>query len=101
MKQSIATPMERSDHVAIRWLGRDGTRRDFTYADVQEQSNRFANVLRGFDIVKRRLFPGRAHQSCISPPSYLEDTSVFCPSFSAFGPGPVYQRLSRGTPSCW
>ena len=33
----------RRDHLALRWLGKDGTVRDFTYGDLQAQSNRFAN----------------------------------------------------------
>jgi acetyl-CoA synthetase len=36
----------RREHLALRWLGRDGTISEFTYGDVQEHSNRFANVLR-------------------------------------------------------
>jgi acetyl-CoA synthetase len=32
--------------LALRCLGRDGNILDFTYADLKEQSNRFANVLR-------------------------------------------------------
>ena len=35
----------RRDHLALRWLGKDGCVRDFTYGDLQEHSNRFANVL--------------------------------------------------------
>ncbi len=35
----------RANHIALRWLGRRGEVRDFTYADLAAQSNRFANVL--------------------------------------------------------
>jgi acetyl-CoA synthetase len=87
------------DRVAIRWLGRDGTRRDLTYGAVQEQSNRFANVLRNFDVGKgERVFSlaGRIPELYFAALGTWKNTSVFCPLFAAFGPEPVYQRLSRG-----
>ena len=37
----------RAAHVALRWLGKDGARQEYTYADLRDLSNRFANVLRG------------------------------------------------------
>ena len=37
---------ESRDHIAIRWLGEDGTRRDLSYAKLKAETNRFANVLR-------------------------------------------------------
>src|SRR5512143_1645843 len=47
----------RRDHLAIRWLGKDGAVRDFTYGDLKEQSNRFANVLRYLGVDKgERVF---------------------------------------------
>ena len=30
---------------ALRWIGRTGNRRDFTYADLRAETSRFANVL--------------------------------------------------------
>lgn len=35
----------RGAHVAIRWLSRSGEQRDITYAELQEETSRFANVL--------------------------------------------------------
>ncbi|GIK43553.1 MAG: acetate--CoA ligase [Chloroflexota bacterium] len=89
----------RRDQLALRWLGRDGAVRDFTYADLQEQSNRFANILRGFDIGQgERVFvlAGRIPELYIAALGTLKNTSVFCPLFSAFGPEPIYQRLHLG-----
>jgi acetyl-CoA synthetase len=87
------------NHLAIRWLGRDGTIRDFTYGELKEHSNRFANVLRHFDIRKGDpvfVLAGRIPDLYVAALGTLKNTSVFCPLFSAFGPEPVYQRLSRG-----
>ncbi|MCL4300620.1 MAG: acetate--CoA ligase [Anaerolineae bacterium] len=89
----------RRDQLALRWLGRDGAVRDFTYADLREQSNCFANVLRGFGIGQgERVFvlAGRIPELYIAALGTLKNTSVFCPLFSAFGPEPIYQRLHLG-----
>lgn len=89
----------RRDHLAIRWLGKDNTIHDFTYRDLKEQSNRFANVLGQLGVGKGdRVFvlAGRIPDLYIAALGTLKNTSVFCPLFSAFGPEPIYQRLSRG-----
>ena len=53
----------RADHLALRWLGRNGEVRDFTYADLGRQTSRFANVLHGLGLGKGDLVcvPRRAH----------------------------------------
>ena len=87
------------DRVALRWLGRDGTVRDTTYAQLRDQTNRFANVLGGLGVGKEdRVFAlaGRIPALYTAALGTLKNTSVFCPLFSAFGPEPVRQRLQRG-----
>ena len=89
----------RRDHLALRWLGKDGSVGDFTYGDLQAQSNRFANVLASLGVGKGdRVFAlaGRIPALYIAALGTLKHTSVFCPLFAAFGPEPIYQRLSRG-----
>ena len=83
---------------ALRWLGRDGTRRDFSYAELRELSNRFANVLRGLgvgpgDRVVSLL--GRVPELHIAALGTWKLGAVFCPLFSAFGPEPVRTRLEK------
>jgi acetyl-CoA synthetase len=87
------------DKVAIRWLGKDGSKRDFTYGDLKGLSNRFANILRQLSIGEgERVFvlAGRIPDLYMAALGTLKNKSVFCPLFSAFGPEPVFQRLSRG-----
>ncbi len=87
------------DHVAIRWLGSEGAVRDFTYGELKLLSNRFANLLRALGIGKGDavfVLTGRIPELYISALGTLKNGSVFCPLFSAFGPEPVYRRLSRG-----
>ena len=43
---------QRAARVAIRWLGRDGSRRDFSYATLARLSSQFANALRGLGVAK-------------------------------------------------
>lgn len=89
----------RCDHPAIRLLGRDGTVLVLTYADLREQTNRFANVLSRLGVNKgERLFTltGRIPELYIAAIGAWKQIAVFCPLFSAFGPEPIYQRLRKG-----
>ena len=87
------------DRVAMRWLGKDGARLNFTYNDLKQQTNRFANVLKQLSVGREdRVFilAGRIPDLYISALGTLKNASVLCPLFSAFGPEPIFQRLSRG-----
>jgi acetyl-CoA synthetase len=90
---------DRSDHIAIRWLGKRGEIRDFTYARLRLLTNRFANVLRSLSMARgERVFmlAGRIPELYISALGTLKNGNVFCPLFSAFGPQPIHQRLTMG-----
>ena len=87
------------DHVALRWLGKDGTTLDLSYADLAAQSNRFANVLQELGIDRGdRVFilSSRIPALYIAALGTLKNRSVVCPLFSAFGPEPIHQRMSLG-----
>ncbi len=89
----------RAGHLALRWLGKRGEVRDFTYADLRRLSNRFANVLRQLRVGKgERVFvlSGRVPELYAAALGTLKNGSVFCPLFSAFGPEPIQQRLDIG-----
>ncbi len=89
----------RAGHLALRWLGKEGAVRDFTFADLARGSARFANVLRALGVEKgERVFAllGRIPELYLAALGTLKNTSVFCPLFSQFGPEPVFQRMSRG-----
>jgi acetyl-CoA synthetase len=92
----------RANQLALRWLGRDGEVRDFTYGGLRDETNRFANVLSGLGVAKGDrvfLLAGRIPELYIAALGTLKSRSVFCPLFSAFGPEPLYQRLSLGDAS--
>ncbi len=87
------------DHLALRWLGKRGEIRDFTYANLCALTNRFANVLKGLGLSpSERVFmlTGRIPELYISALGTLKSRNVFCPLFSAFGPEPIRQRVSIG-----
>ncbi|MDP1536930.1 MAG: acetate--CoA ligase [Burkholderiales bacterium] len=89
----------RATHVALRWLGKDGTRREYSYADLRELSSRFANVLRGLGCgAGSRVFvlAGRIPELYISVLGTLKSGGVSCTLFSAFGPEPIHTRLEIG-----
>lgn len=89
----------RHDHLALRWLGKRGEVRDFTYSQLSRLTSRFANVLQSLGVRKGdRIFvlAGRVPELYISALGTLKNGSVFCPLFSAFGPEPIRQRLSIG-----
>jgi acetyl-CoA synthetase len=89
----------RSNHLAIRWLGKRGEIRDFTYAGLRSLTNRFANVLRSLGMARGErvfLLAGRIPELYISALGSLKNGNVFCPLFSAFGPQPIHQRVAMG-----
>lgn len=87
------------DRVAIRWISRDDRIVDFTWGDLREKTNRFANVLRGLGLGKGDAvfaLAGRIPELYIAAIATLKNCGVFCPLFSAFGPEPLRQRLGKG-----
>ncbi|HSN39675.1 MAG TPA: acetate--CoA ligase, partial [Burkholderiales bacterium] len=74
-------------------------RREFTFADLRNLTNRFANVLGNLGVAKgERVFVlcGRIPELYVSVLGTLKNRSVACPLFSAFGPEPIHTRLSIG-----
>jgi len=89
----------RGGKLALRWIGRDDTVRDFTYATLGAAVNRFANVLAQHGISKGdRVFSllGRVPELYMAALGTLKNGSVFSPLFSAFGPEPIKARMTIG-----
>jgi acetyl-CoA synthetase len=87
------------DNIALRFIQKDKTTKDFTFYDLHKLSSRFANVLTALGIKKsERVFAltGRIPELYIAALGTLKKTAVFCPLFSVFGPEPVFQRLTKG-----
>ncbi len=89
----------RANHIALRWLGKSGDVRDFTYSDLARASSRFANVLRSLGVAKGdRVFilADRVPELYIAALGTLKNGGVVCPLFSAFGPEPIRMRMTIG-----
>jgi len=89
----------RGDKLALRWIGRDDQIRDFSYAALRAQANRFANILRQCGITKGDrvfLLLGRSPELYIAALGTLKNGSVLSPLFSAFGPEPAKARMTIG-----
>jgi len=89
----------RADKLALRWIGRDGRLRDFTYGALGAATNCFANVLAQRGVGGGgRVFAllGRSPELYIAALGTLKNACVFSPLFSAFGPEPIKARMTIG-----
>jgi acetyl-CoA synthetase len=89
----------RRDHVAVRWLRRDGRVDEATYGRLADETSRFAGALEDLGVsAGDRVFTllGRVPELHVAVLGTLKHRSVVCPLFAAFGPEPVRQRLDLG-----
>jgi acetyl-CoA synthetase len=89
----------RAGRPALRWLGKSGARREFTYRELAAATNRFANALSHCGAGPGdRVFVllGRVPELYIAVLGALKAKCVACPLFSAFGPEPIATRLEIG-----
>ncbi|TCM78623.1 acetate--CoA ligase [Rhodovulum steppense] len=87
------------DDAAMTWIGKEGARRAFTYANLADQTARFANVLRAHGLGRGdRVFGlmGREVELYVAALGTLKAGMVFSPLFSAFGPEPIRTRMEIG-----
>jgi acetyl-CoA synthetase len=88
-------------HVALRCLSRLGLHRDITYAELADQTNRFANALGSLGVQPGdRVFvvAGRIPELVIAALGTLKARAIFAPLFAAFGPEPLLARCRIGQP---
>jgi acetyl-CoA synthetase len=84
---------------AIRWLGRHMRRQDISYADLADRSGRLARVLADLGLGKGEtvaVLLDRTPDLYASAFGIWKAGGVYCPLFSAFGPGPLRARLELG-----
>ncbi|MBI2317472.1 MAG: acetate--CoA ligase [Betaproteobacteria bacterium] len=89
----------RAEHVAIRWLGREGAIEEYSFRDLSLLSSRFANVLQGLGLAKGECvyaLTGRIPELYIAALGTWKAQGVFCALFSAFGPEPIRARMAIG-----
>ena len=90
---------ERKNQVALRWLGMNEEEKEYTYAQLKEQTDRFANVLKELGVEMGDVvctLTGRIPELYIAALGTLKYGGVYCPLFSIYGPEPIFQRLHKG-----
>jgi acetyl-CoA synthetase len=89
----------RGHRVALRMQHLDDTVTAHTYAELAQESARFANVLQSLDVGPgERVFTllGRRVELFVALLGALKNRSVVSPLFTAYGPEPICQRLRLG-----
>jgi len=89
----------RREKIALRWLGKEGQRRNIKYCELSDLTSRFANVLDQLGVAagdRVYALTGRIPELYVAALGTLKHRSVFCPLFSAFGPEPIRARLRIG-----
>jgi acetyl-CoA synthetase len=87
------------ERLAIRWLAKDGSTSDFSYADLMRLTSKFANILAEIDLKRgERVFTllGRIPALYAAALGTWKFGAVFSPLFSAFGPEPAMSRMQIG-----
>jgi acetyl-CoA synthetase len=88
------------DQIAIRWLGKDGSTQDLTYAEMAGRAARFAHVLEAHGLKKGDsvfALMGRVPDLYAAALGTLKAGLVFTPLFAAFGPEPIRTRMEIGS----
>ena len=86
----------RADKPAMIWLGKDGQEERYTFAQLRDETNKFANVLKSLGVAKGDrvfLFMERVPELYIALFGVLKLGAIAGPLFSAFGPEPVKDRM--------
>jgi acetyl-CoA synthetase len=89
----------KGDREALRWLGKSGERRSYSYAELKTETDRFARLLADLGLgrgTKVYSLLGRVPELYIAALGTLKAGGVFCPLYSAFGPEPVRARMTIG-----
>ena len=91
----------RGEHVALRWLAKEGGATDFRYADLAALSSRFAHALEALGVRRgERVFTllGRIPALYVAALGIWKRGAVLCPLFAAFGPEPIASRMAIAKP---
>ena len=86
----------RKDKLAMLWEGKNGETETYTFGQLKEETNKFANILKGLGVHKGDrvfAFMERLPELYIAVFGTLKVGAISGPLFSAFGPDPVKDRL--------
>ena len=86
----------RKNKVALYWLGKDGQKKKFTFAELAVLSNQFAHLLKSFGVKKGErvfFFLPRVPELYYGFLGVLKTGAIAGTLFSAFGPRALFDRL--------
>ncbi|HVV69749.1 MAG TPA: acetate--CoA ligase [Gammaproteobacteria bacterium] len=86
--------------IALRFIDKAERITEFSFQQLKDASNQFANVLKTLGIKKEeRVFglTNRTPELYITALGAWKNRNVFCPLFSAFGPEPIKARMLIGS----
>ena len=86
----------RGDKAALRWIAKDGARRNVSYKELSEQAACFAAALETLGVARGDVvfsLLGRVPALYAAALGVWKRGAVFCPLFSAFGPEPARARM--------
>jgi acetyl-CoA synthetase len=86
----------KAERPALRWRGRNGRKREFTYGDLAALSDRLAGHLRARGIGPGQavgVMLGRRPETVIAALAIWKIGGIYCPLFSDLGPDPLRARL--------
>ena len=89
----------KGDRTALRWIGKSGETKAFSFADLKALSARVANALRALGVGEgERVFIllGRVPELYIAAFGAMKAKCVVSPLFTAFGPEPIATRMEIG-----
>ena len=89
----------RADRTALRWIGKTGERRDYSYRELVLATNRLANALQSMGVKSGDnvfVLLGRVPELYVAVLGTLKMKCVVTPLFSAFGPEPIATRMEIG-----
>ncbi len=85
-----------AERLALRWRGRNGRKREFTYGDLAQLSDRLAAHLLARGVTPGQsvgVMLGRQPETVIAALAVWKVGGIYCPLFSDLGPDPLRARL--------
>ncbi len=87
-----------SGRAALRWFGKDGSARDCTFAELSDETGRFANLLHARGVRKGDRVAGfmpRVPETLVVMLGTWKAGAVYVPIFTGFGPDAIGFRVEH------
>lgn len=93
----------RKNKVALYWEGENGEKKEYSFLDIAERSNKFANVLKSLGVERGDrcfIFLPRVPELYISFIGIIKTGAIAGTMFSAFGPEGIKDRIGDSGAKC-